>query len=66
VIPPAATSFKPAKTKSPKDWSPEKSAELYGVESWGHKFFGVNKDGHVTVKLEDGEDSAKVSLHNVI
>jgi arginine decarboxylase len=67
VIPPsAAPSSKPAKTKAPKGWSPEKSAELYGVESWGHKFFGVNKDGHVTVKLEDGEDSVKVSLHNVV
>ncbi len=67
VIPPsAAPSSKPAKTKSPKGWSPEKSAELYGVESWGHKFFGVNKDGHVTVKLEDGEGSAKVSLYDVV
>ena len=66
VIPPSEISSKPSKTKSSKSWSPEKSAELYGVESWGHKFFGVNKDGHVTVKLEDGEDSAKVSLHNII
>ena len=66
VIPPSAASSKPAKTKSPKGWSPEKSADLYGVESWGHKFFGINKDGHVTVKLEDGEKSAKVSLHEVI
>jgi arginine decarboxylase len=66
VIPPSAASSKPAKTKSTKGWSPDKSAELYGVESWGHKFFGVNKDGHVTVKLEDGEGSAKVSLHDVV
>jgi arginine decarboxylase len=67
VIPPStAAPAKPAKTKSTKDWSPEKSAELYGVESWGHKFFGVNKNGHVTVKLEDGEGSAKVSLHDVV
>ncbi|MBG7608630.1 MAG: biosynthetic arginine decarboxylase [Verrucomicrobia bacterium] len=65
-MPPSAASSKPAKTKSPKGWSPEKSADLYGVESWGHKFFGINKDGHVTVKLEDGEKSAKVSLHEVI
>ena len=36
------------------------------MESWGHKFFGVNKDGHVTVKLEDGERTAKVSLHDVV
>lgn len=67
VIPPlAAPSSKPAKSKSPKGWSIDKSSELYGVDSWGHGFFGINKDGHVTVKLEDGEDSAKVSLHNVI
>ena len=67
MIPPsAAPSSKPAKTKAPKGWSPEQSAELYGVESWGHKFFGVNKNGHVTVKLEDGERSAKVSLHDVV
>lgn len=67
VTPPSAPpSSKPAKPKAPKGWSPEKSAELYGVESWGHKFFGVNKDGHVTVKLEDGESSAKVSLYNVV
>jgi arginine decarboxylase len=66
VTPPSATSSKSSKSKSPKSWSPEKSSELYGVESWGHKFFGVNKDGHVTVKLEDGENSAKVSLHNIV
>ncbi len=66
VIPPSAAAPISPKTKSPRTWSPEKSAELYGVESWGHKFFGVNKDGHVTVKLEDGEDSAKVSLHDVV
>ncbi|MFN5870001.1 MAG: arginine decarboxylase, partial [Akkermansiaceae bacterium] len=67
VIPPTtAPTSKPSKSKSSKGWSAEKSAELYGVEAWGHKFFGVNKDGHVTVKLEDGEHSAKVSLHNVI
>ena len=67
VIPPsAAPSSKPAKSKPAKGWSPEKSADLYGVEAWGHKFFDVNKDGHVTVKLDDGEDSAKVSLYDVV
>ena len=67
VIPPStAPSIKPSKTKPAKAWSAEQSAELYGVEAWGHKFFGINKDGHVTVKLEDGKDVAKVSLYNVI
>jgi arginine decarboxylase len=56
-----------AKRSTPKkSWSPEQSSELYGVESWGHGFFGVSRKGHVTVRLEDGENQAEVSLHDVI
>ncbi len=51
---------------SAKAWSPEASSLLYGVEEWGHNFFGVNERGHVTVKLEDGEESREVSLYEVI
>ena len=64
MIPPASS--KPVKRKPEATWNPEKSAELYGVETWGHNFFGVNKDGHVTVRLEDNEAQAEVSLYNVI
>ena len=66
--PSAATAApaKPTKRKSDNTWTPEKSAELYGVETWGHGFFGVNKDGHVTVRLEDDEAQAEVSLFEVI
>ena len=61
------TAERPAKRSTQKkSWSPEQSSELYGVESWGHGFFGVNKKGHVTVRLEDGENQAEVSLHEVI
>ena len=56
----------PTKLKSANGWSPKKSAELYGIEQWGHKFFGINKAGHVTVKLEGGEHTADVSLYEVI
>jgi arginine decarboxylase len=66
MTPPAHESSKPAKRKSDSTWNPEKSAELYGVETWGHGFFGVNKEGHVTVRLEDDEAQAEVSLFNVI
>ncbi|MEO5713581.1 MAG: biosynthetic arginine decarboxylase [Luteolibacter sp.] len=66
VPPSAAPSTKPAKRKSDNAWTPEKSAELYGVETWGHNFFGVNKKGHVTVRLEDDEAQAEVSLYEVI
>jgi arginine decarboxylase len=66
MIPPeAATIPKPAKRKS-ESWSPEKSSELYGVDTWGHGFFGVNKNGHVTVRLEDDEAQVEVSLFEVI
>ena len=69
MIPPssAASPSKPAKRKAGSPaWSPEKSAELYGLESWGHGFFGVNRKGHVTVRLEDDETSKEVSLFEVI
>ncbi|MES2437877.1 MAG: biosynthetic arginine decarboxylase [Verrucomicrobiota bacterium] len=66
MIPPAtAAASKPAKRKS-EAWSPDKSSELYGVDTWGHGFFGVNKNGHVTVRLEDDEAQAEVSLFEVI
>ena len=39
MVPPAAA--KAEKPKKENAWSPEKSAELYGVENWGHGFFGV-------------------------
>lgn len=62
----ASASGKSAKRNSDKLWSAEKSSELYGVESWGHGFFGVNKAGHVTVNLADEEAKAEVSLFEVI
>ena len=31
-------------------WSTERSARLYRVEGWGATYFGVNPQGHVTVR----------------
>ncbi|MEN9975721.1 MAG: biosynthetic arginine decarboxylase, partial [Verrucomicrobiota bacterium] len=70
MIPPASpaptAAPKSAKRKTPADWTPEQSSELYGLESWGHGFFGVNRKGHVTVRLEDDEVGKEVSLFEVI
>lgn len=67
MTPPAtASSSKPAKRKPANGWTPGKSSELYGVDTWGHGFFGVNKQGHVTVRLADDEGTAEVSLFEVI
>ena len=64
MVPPATA--KAPKPKKENSWSPDKSAELYGVDNWGHGFFGVNKQGHVTVKLTDEDTTAEVSLFEVI
>jgi arginine decarboxylase len=67
VLPPTtAPEIKSTKPKSRNVWSTNKSAELYGVEQWGHTFFGVNDDGHVTVKLADKHGEKHVSLHDII
>jgi len=68
MTPPSATiaPAKSSKRKSENAWSTDKSSELYGVDTWGHGFFGVNKAGHVTVRLEDDEAQAEVSLFEVI
>ncbi|MFD0894799.1 biosynthetic arginine decarboxylase [Luteolibacter ambystomatis] len=66
MVPPTDTAEKTAKRKAAKDWSPAKSAELYGIENWGHGFFGVNKHGDVTVNLTDDNGTADISLHEVI
>ncbi|MES2995257.1 MAG: biosynthetic arginine decarboxylase [Verrucomicrobiota bacterium] len=64
MIPASQNTTKPGKKKS--DWSPDQSAELYGVHAWGHGFFDVSKKGHVTVKLDDGESTRQVSLFEII
>jgi arginine decarboxylase len=68
MTPPSSTATlaKAPRRKSEISWSTEKSSELYGVETWGHGFFGVNKNGHVTVRLEDDEAQVEVSLFEVI
>lgn len=66
MTPPATATGKSSKRSTEKAWSPEKSAELYGVDSWGHGFFGVNKSGQVTVKLTDNDSTSEVALHDVV
>ncbi len=54
---------------SSNSWTPGRSAELYGVDDWGHRFFGVNEAGHATVRLADdrSDDGATgVSLHDLV
>jgi arginine decarboxylase len=66
MVPPSSTTAKPSKRTDKNGWTTEKAAELYGVDTWSHGFFGVNKEGHVTVNLADDNAQADVSLFNVI
>lgn len=45
-------------------WSPEKSAELYGINGWGHGYFQINSQGRVQVTPE-GSKGPSVDLHEL-
>ena len=50
-----------------KNWSAADSAELYGVENWSNGYFGVSRNGEVTVNLVDTDGEARpVSLHSIM
>lgn len=53
-------------TKSSKHWSPKKSAELYGVEQWGHGYFDVSRHGEVTVRLTEEGENYDISLKDIV
>ncbi len=45
-------------------WTIDDASELYGVPYWGDKYFGINKDGHVTA-LPEGTKGPQLDLYNV-
>lgn len=47
-------------------WNAVKSAELYGVDSWGNGYFAVSSDGFVTVCLKHGETTTDVKLSDIV
>jgi len=40
----------PSAVSEQTGWTPEASAELYRVESWGDSFFRINEQGHAAVQ----------------
>ena len=50
-----------------KNWTAADSAELYCIDSWSNGYFGVSRNGEVTVNLvdTDGEKRA-VCLHTIM
>lgn len=45
-------------------WSPEQSAELYGINSWGGGYFRVNKTGNVSI-TPTGAEGPSVDLYEL-
>ncbi len=45
-------------------WSPEKSAELYGINNWGNGYFRINASGNVAV-TPMGAKGPGVDLHEL-
>jgi len=46
------------------NWTPEKSAALYGINGWGKGYFRINKAGHVLVTPE-GENGKSLDLYEL-
>ena len=46
------------------NWSPEKSASLYGINNWGNGYFRVNSAGNVSVS-PTGANGAQIDLHEL-
>ncbi len=53
-------------TEALTGWNAVKSAELYGVDAWGHKYFGVSADGKATVRLRKGERHVHVPFEKIV
>ncbi len=50
-----------------KNWTSADSAELYCIDSWGNGYFGVSRNGEVTVNLVDTDGETRpVSLHTIM
>ena len=49
-----------------KDWSPQNSAELYGVREWGAGYFEVNKAGQVAVTATVNEQVVSVPIVDIV
>ena len=47
-------------------WNAVKSAELYGVDAWGHGYFGVSPDGFATVRLQKGGKPVDVKFETIV
>lgn len=55
-----------SETDRPADWDIHKARELYSFDTWTNRFFSVNDDGEMCVRLKDGNDTIDASLHEIV
>jgi len=48
-----------------KNWTIEDSEELYRIDSWGHPYFSINADGHLTVSPR-GDRGGSLDLFDLV
>ncbi len=48
------------------EWSPEASAELYGIREWGADYFDVTADGQVCVSVPFADRKVRVPLMDIV
>lgn len=48
------------------NWTPDHSAELYGIRNWGGGNFDLNEQGEVTVKTRCADREVAVSLMDIV
>ncbi len=44
-------------------WTVNDSQQLYGIDHWGSRYFGIDENGEVTVRLRQGDEWREVSLY---
>ena len=50
-----------------RNWTAADSVDLYAVEDWSNGYFGVSKNGEVTVNLKDSDGETRaVSLRSIV
>lgn len=54
----------PFQSNTQTSWSPDKSAQLYGINSWGNGYFRINDKGNVSI-TPMGEQGPSVDLYDL-
>jgi len=47
-------------------WNGHKSAELYGINNWGAGYYGIDKQGHLTIRLDINGKKIEIPFTDII